>query len=309
MFQQRTLKKAISCTGRGLHNGKRVVLTLKPAEINHGIVFVRTDKKGSEHIKVCSENVIDTQLATTLGANGLSVSTVEHLLAALYGMGIDNLLVEVDSPELPIMDGSAAPFIYLIQSAGIEIQGEFKKFMEIKRPILVEDGDKRIYVYPSKEFKVTYTIDFHHPLLRNQTFSWVFSNVAFEKEIAKARTFGFLKEVEKMRSAGLAKGGTLDNAVVLGDYNILNEDGLRYKDEFVRHKILDLLGDLSILGAYVLGHIKVIKSGHELNHKFVNEILAQPSRVNIFNATSLDEDEQKKHKHIYTIKTYNGLRA
>jgi UDP-3-O-[3-hydroxymyristoyl] N-acetylglucosamine deacetylase len=292
-----------------LHNGKRVVLTLKPAEINHGIVFVRTDKKGNTFIKVCPENVIDTQLATTLGANGLSVSTVEHLLAALYGMGIDNLLVEIDSPELPIMDGSAAPFIYLIQSAGVEIQGGFKKFMEIKRPILVEDGDKRIYVHPSKEFKVTYTIDFYHPLLRNQSFSWVFSNVAFEKEIAKARTFGFLKEVEKMRSAGLAKGGTLDNAVVLGDYHILNEDGLRYKDEFVRHKILDLLGDLSILGAYVLGHIKVIKSGHELNHKFVNEILAQPSRINIFNASSPDEDEQMKHKHIDTIKTYNGLRA
>ncbi len=309
MFQQRTLKKAVSCTGRGLHNGKNVVLTLKPAEINHGIVFVRTDKKGSTSIKVCPENVIDTQLATTLGANGLSVSTVEHLLAALYGMGIDNLLVEVDSPELPIMDGSAAPFIYLIQSVGVEIQSGFKKFMEIKKPILVEDGDKRIYVSPSSEFKVTYTIDFYHPLLRNQSFSWVFSNIAFEKEIAKARTFGFLKEVEKMRSVGLAKGGTLDNAVVLGDYNILNEDGLRYKDEFVRHKILDLLGDLSVLGAYVLGHIKVVKSGHQLNHKFVNEMLAQPSRINVFNATPPEEDKQKKHKHIYAINTYNGLRA
>ena len=309
MFQQRTLKRDISCTGRGLHNGKKVILTLKPAEIDHGIVFVRTDKKGSPSIKVSRENVIDTQLATTLGSKGVSVSTVEHLLAALYGMGIDNLLIEVDSAELPIMDGSAAPFIYLIQCAGIEIQSGFKKFIEIKRPILIEDGDKRIYARPSREFKITYTIDFYHPLLRNQSFSWVFSNVAFEKEIAKARTFGFLKEVERMRSVGLAKGGTLDNAVVLGDYNILNEDGLRYKDEFVRHKILDLLGDLSILGAYVLGHIKVIKSGHQLNHKFVNEVLAKPSRVNVFNATSTDEAKQKKHMDIHTIKAYNSLGA
>jgi UDP-3-O-[3-hydroxymyristoyl] N-acetylglucosamine deacetylase len=309
MFQQRTLRRPISCTGRGLHSGKKVVLSLKPAEEDHGIVFVRTDKKDSPPIRVCPENVIDTQYATTLGHNGSKVSTVEHLLAALYGSGIDNLVVEVDSPELPIMDGSAAPFIYLIHSAGIEIQNGFKKFLEIKRPIVVEDGDKRIYVHPARDFKVTYTIDFYHPLLRNQSYSWLFSTVSFEKDIAKARTFGFLKEVEKMRSVGLAKGGTLDNAVVLSDYYILNEDGLRYRDEFVRHKILDLLGDLSILGAYLLGHVKVKKSGHQLNHRFVNELLSTPSRINIFRATTEDEDAKKHDGNVHYLQNYKSLRA
>ncbi|MFQ5900787.1 MAG: UDP-3-O-acyl-N-acetylglucosamine deacetylase [Thermodesulfobacteriota bacterium] len=308
MFHQRTLKKNITCVGKGLHSGKKVTLTLHPADSNEGIAFVRTDIRKSIPVKVKPENVVETHLATTLGSNGIRISTVEHLLAALYGMGIDNLRIEVDSPELPIMDGSAAPFIYLIQSAGIESQKGLKKFLVIKRPVKVSDGNKMISIYPAKECKISYTIDFNHPLLREQSISLRFSDRTFERDIARARTFGFLKEVEKLRAAGLAKGGSLDNVVVLGEFNVLNEGGLRYKDEFVRHKILDLMGDISLLGAYIIGHIKVFRSGHCLNHQLVRKVLASPASRKAF-VSPKAEKPNGASTGMPAFKIFSGLRA
>jgi len=273
-YRQRTLKEDVSCTGVGLHSGERVRLKLKPAPPNTGIRFIRTDLPGSPPIEATFKNVIDTTLATTIGYNGCRVSTIEHLMAALFGLGIDNAIVELDGPEVPIMDGSAAPFVFLIKTAGIRDQDEPKRFIVIKKPFKVEDGNRSVHIYPSRELKITYTIEFQHPLLRNQTYELTFSAKDFAEEISKARTFGFLKDVETLKQNGLAKGGSLDNAIVVDDFKILNEDGLRYKDEFVRHKILDFIGDLSIIGSPVIGHFNVKRSGHFLNQYMLKKLIS-----------------------------------
>lgn len=292
MFRQRTIKRAISCTGLGLHTGKKINLTLCPAEPNRGIIFIRKDISKRVEIEARVENVVDTRLATTLGKDGIRISTVEHLLAALYGLGIDNLIVEVDGPEIPILDGSAAPFVYLLQAAGITEQEEAKKFLIVKKKIEVTHGDSKVTILPYNLFRVSCTIDFDHPLLRTQSLSLICDTPTFQGEISKARTFGFLKEVELMRSMGLARGGSLENAIVIDEYRILNEEGLRYPDEFVRHKMLDLLGDLSLLGAYMIGHIRAYKSGHYLNCKTVKAIVSSGAAKHVIPAAEDTKEPQ-----------------
>jgi len=263
----------VSCTGIGLHSGHRVGLTIKPAPADSGIGFVRKDLSGHPVVEAHFQNVIDTNLSTSIGNNGFNVSTIEHLMAAFFGLGIDNARVELDGPEVPIMDGSSAPFIFLLKSAGIKEQKSPKRFFMIKKVFKVSEENRSICIYPSKELKISYTIDFHHPLLRNQKYELCFSGKDFVKEISRARTFGFLKDINLLRENGLAKGGSLDNAIVIDDFRIINEDGLRYKDEFVRHKILDFIGDLAILGAPIIGHFVVEKSGHFLNQTMLKELM------------------------------------
>ena len=277
-YNQRTLRREVGCTGIGLHTGERVGIKVRPAPPDTGICFVRTDLPGSPMIKASFENVVDTTLATTIGRNGCRVATIEHLMAAFFGLGVDNAVVEIDGPEVPIMDGSAAPFVFLLRSAGIKPQNKAKKFFVIKRPFHIEDGDRSVSISPSKELRIIYTINFNHPLLRDQTFDTTFSSKEFAKEISRARTFGFLKDVQALKKAGLAKGGSLDNAIVVDDFKILNEDGLRYEDEFVRHKILDFIGDLSILGAPVIGHFEVKRSGHFLNQEMLRKLMKSRDR-------------------------------
>jgi UDP-3-O-[3-hydroxymyristoyl] N-acetylglucosamine deacetylase len=272
-YKQRTLKDQVECTGIGLHSGERVHLNIRPAPSDTGIKFVRTDLDGHPMVQARFDNVYSTMLATTIGSNGCKVATIEHLMAAFFGLGIDNAVVELDGPEVPIMDGSAAPFIFLIKSAGIREQKSPKHFIVIKKPFKVDDGNRSVHIYPSKELKITYTIDFAHPLLRNQKYELRFSGREFVREISRARTFGFLKDVQTLKENGLAKGGSLDNAVVIDDFRIINEDGLRFEDEFVRHKILDFIGDLSIVGSPVIGHFVVEKSGHFLNQQMLKNLM------------------------------------
>lgn len=272
-YRQRTVRDETSCTGIGLHTGYPVTLTIKPAPADTGISFFRKDLPSRPSIKAGLENVVDTKLSTTLGCNGVRVSTVEHLMAALFGLGIDNARIELDGPEVPIMDGSAAPFVFLLRSAGVREQKSPKRFRVIKRPVEIHEGGRSVRITPSQELRISYAIDFNHPLLRNQTFDLRFSGKGFVKEISRARTFGFLRDVQTLRENGLALGGSLDNAIVIDDFRILNEDGLRYKDEFVRHKILDFVGDLALMGCPVIGHFAVKKSGHDLNHKLIKKLV------------------------------------
>lgn len=281
---QRTLRTQVSCTGIGLHSGAKITLTLHPAPAGSGIVFVRTDLSPAVEIPALAENVVDTTLATSIGKGGARVGTIEHLMAALSGLGIDNCRVELDGPEVPIMDGSAAPFVYLIQSAGIELQREMKRFLVIRKPVVVQDGEKEAKFLPAPQLSISFTIDFDHPLISNQAFRMDFSDRFFHREIARARTFGLYEEVETMKKMGLAKGGSLENAIVVDDFSILNPDGLRFPDEFVRHKILDSIGDISLVGMPVIGHLVAYKSGHALNHKLVTEVLADASAYEIIEA-------------------------
>ena len=273
-YRQRTIRDNIGCTGIGLHSGEKVSLTIKPAPPDRGIKFIRKDLAGRHVIKANFENVVNTHMSTTIGINGNRISTIEHLMAALFGFGIDNALIEIDGPEVPIMDGSSAPFIFLLKSVGIKVQKKPKQFIVLKKTLKVQEGNRSICIYPSKELKISYTIDFHHPLIKNQKYVLRFSGKDFIKEISKARTFGFLKDVQTLREAGLAMGGSLDNAIVIDDFRILNEDGLRYKDEFVRHKILDFIGDLAIIGSPIIGHFVVQKSGHSLNQAMLKKLIA-----------------------------------
>jgi UDP-3-O-[3-hydroxymyristoyl] N-acetylglucosamine deacetylase len=273
-YRQRTVRDDVSCTGIGLHSGEKVRLTVKPAPPDSGIRFIRKDLTHNRAIKAHFDNVVDTQLSTTVGSNGTKVSTIEHLMAAFFGLGIDNARVELDGPEVPIMDGSAAPFVFLLKSIGIKEQKKPKNFIILKRTLRVQDGDKSISIHPSKELKITYTIDFQHPLLKNQKYELHFSGKDFITEISRARTFGFLNDVQALRDAGLGLGGSLDNAIIVDDFRILNEDGLRYRDEFVRHKILDFLGDIAILGAPIIGHFVVERSGHTLNQAILKKLIA-----------------------------------
>ena len=249
-------------------------MTIKPAGVDEGIVFFRSDLPGSDGIRAECTNVSDTTLATTLGTNGTRVSTVEHLLSALFGMGIDNAIIETDSCEIPIMDGSSLPFVAFLKDAGIKSQGKSKKFVRIKKPVSVSDNEGRVAILPSPEFRITYDIDFRHPLIGKQSYDMIFSHNTYEKNICKARTFGFLQEVEYLQAKGLALGGSLNNAIVLDDEKIINKEGLRSPDEFVKHKVLDAIGDLSLLGMPIIGHFVAYKSGHRLNNLLLRKLLA-----------------------------------
>jgi len=255
-----------------------VYLRLKPAPEDHGIVFRRVDLDPCVDIPAKAENVGDTTLSTSLVNGDVKVSTVEHLLSAMAGLGIDNAIVEVNAPEVPIMDGSAGPFVFLIQSAGIQEQSSAKKFIRIKKKILVEDGDKTASFLPFDGFKVSFSIDFDHPAFQDRALeaSVDFSSTSFVKEVSRARTFGFMHEIEYLRSKGLAKGGSMDNAIVVDQYRVLNEDGLRYEDEFVKHKVLDAIGDLYLLGNSLIGEFRAHKSGHALNNKSLRQLISQP---------------------------------
>lgn len=279
MIRQRTLKNTIRATGIGLHTGNKVFLTLSPAPIDSGVIFRRIDSHPPVVIPGHPLNVQDTELATSLGKDGVRVSTVEHLMAALAGLGIDNCFVDLSSDEVPIMDGSAAPFVFLIQSAGILEQGAAKKFTRIKKSVEVRDGDKWARFDPFNGFKVKFTIDFDHPVFNGeeQTTEVDFSSTSFVREISRARTFGFMRDIEALRQKDLARGGSLENAIVIDDYRVLNEDGLRYKNEFVRHKILDAIGDLYLLGHSLIGSFTGHKSGHALNNRLLRELLNQQS--------------------------------
>lgn len=279
MIRQRTLKNAIRATGVGLHTGKKIYLTLNPAPINAGIVFRRTDITPSALINNDALGVKSTELATSLyNSDGIRVSTIEHLMAALAGLGIDNCIIDVSADEIPIMDGSAAPFVFLVQSAGILEQGAAKRFIRIKKPIEVQVDDKWARFEPFDGFKVKFTINFDHPVFESDTRTAEvdFSTTSFVKEISRARTFGFMKDIEELRRRDLVLGGSMDNAIVIDDYRVLNEGGLRYKNEFVRHKILDAIGDLYLLGRSIIGAFDGYKSGHALNNLLVRELLNQP---------------------------------
>ena len=278
MLRQRTLRNAIKATGIGLHTGEEVYLTLHPAPADNGIVFRRVDLDPVVEIPARAEHVGDTNLSTSLVFDGERVSTVEHLLAALAGLGIDNAYIDVSAAEVPIMDGSAGPFVFLIQSAGIEEQDAPKKFIRVKRKVTVEDGDKVASFLPFAGFKVSFTIDFDQPVFRDRSAhaEMDFASTSFVREVSRARTFGFMHEIEYLRSKGLARGGSFDNAIVVDDYRILNEDGLRYEDEFVKHKVLDAIGDLYLVGNSLIGEFRAYKSGHGLNNAAVRALLAQP---------------------------------
>ena len=278
MISQRTLKNVIRATGVGIHTGEKVFMTLRPAAVNTGIVFRRTDLEPAVEVPAFATQVGDTSMNTTLEHDGVRVSTVEHLMSAFAGLGIDNAYVDLSNAEVPIMDGSAGPFVFLIQSAGIEEQSAAKRFIRILKPVEVRRDDKWARIDPYDGFRVSFKIDFNHPVFRShQSFASVdFSTTSYLKEIARARTFGFMRDIEMLRERNLVLGGSMDNAVVLDDYRVLNEDGLRYEDEFVKHKVLDAIGDLYLLGHSLIGAYSGYKSGHELNNQLLRQLLRQP---------------------------------
>ncbi len=278
MIRQRTLKNIIRATGIGLHSGEKVYLTLRPAAVDTGIVFRRMDLDPMVEIPALAKNVGETTMSTTLVKDDVKVDTVEHLLSAMAGLGIDNAYVELSASEVPIMDGSAGPFVFLIQSAGLEEQDAAKKFIRILREVTVEDGEKRATFVPFEGFKVGFEIEFDHPVFagRTQTACVDFSSTSFVKEVSRARTFGFMRDIEFLRTNNLALGGSVDNAIVVDETSVLNEDGLRYEDEFVKHKILDAIGDLYLLGKSLIGEFRGYKSGHALNNLLLRTLLEQP---------------------------------
>ncbi|MFO7766953.1 MAG: UDP-3-O-acyl-N-acetylglucosamine deacetylase [Pelovirga sp.] len=276
MIFQRTLANKVSISGIGLHSGTRVNMHMRPAPANTGIIFHRTDGEMKVSIKACSNNVIDTRMATVLGRNGVTVSTIEHLMAALAAFSIDNLHIDIDGPEVPVLDGSAAPFVREFKQVGYVSLNEPRKFIAIRKPLEIIEGEKRISIIPSRFFRISFDIAFDHPAISVQNHSFKFDTESFCKEIASSRTFGFLHEVEYLKANGLARGGSLDNAVVIDDNGIMNPEGLRFQNEFVRHKILDAVGDFSLLGAPLLGHIRAFKAGHDLNAKMVKAIEENP---------------------------------
>lgn len=290
MVKQRTLKNEIRATGVGLHTGQKVYLTLRPAPIDNGITFRRTDLNPPADIPAYATNVGSTTLSTSIGDGDATVSTIEHLMSAMAGLGIDNAIVELSANEVPIMDGSAGPFVFLIQSAGIAEQAAPKKFIRILKTVTTTDGDKSAVFKPYDGFKVNFTIEFDHPVFKDRKLdaSVDFSTTSFVKEISRARTFGFMHEFEYLRSKGLVKGGSVDNAVVVDQFKVLNEDGLRYEDEFVKHKILDAIGDLYLLGHGVIGEYVAHKSGHGLNNKALRNLLSQKDA---WEFVSFDEEE------------------
>ncbi|APG27611.1 UDP-3-O-[3-hydroxymyristoyl] N-acetylglucosamine deacetylase [Syntrophotalea acetylenivorans] len=295
MIYQKTLQQPVKISGIGLHSGQEITMSLRPAEANTGIIFHRSEGERIVSIEASSANVVDTRMATVIGKGGLSVSTVEHLMAALAACGIDNLHIDIDGPEVPIMDGSAAPFIALLQDCGTRQLAANRKYLAIRKPITVVDGEKRVTLIPSRFFRISYDIAFDHPCISLQHRAVKVSENLFAKDLAPARTFGFLHEVEYLKANGLARGGSLENAVVIGEDSILNPEGLRFNDEFVRHKILDAIGDFSLVGYPILGHIKAYKAGHDINHQTVEKILASPD---CWQLVELGESPQKKTRAV-----------
>jgi UDP-3-O-[3-hydroxymyristoyl] N-acetylglucosamine deacetylase len=293
MNLQRTLKKEIVCSSIGLHTGRKVNMKLKPAPVDTGIVFIRKDLPDAQPIRAEFNNVCDTTLATSIGNNGVTVATVEHILSAFSGMGVDNATVELDSFEVPIMDGSALPFVELLKEVGTDIQGKTKKLLVIKKPVSVKEGNGNAILLPADEFKITYEIDFKHAAIGRQSYDMTFSDEKYEKEICAARTFGFLAEVEYMQAKGLALGGSLKNAIVLDEQKIINKEGLRFPDEFVKHKILDAIGDLFLLGMPIIGHFLAYKSGHRLNNLLLKELM---QRNDCWEIVSFFDKEQGSNK-------------
>ena len=279
MTRQRTLKNTIRATGVGLHSGNKVYMTLRPAPVDHGIVFRRIDLEPVVEVPAAAGLVTETTLCTGLTCGEAKIQTVEHLMSAAAGLGVDNMIVELSSAELPIMDGSSGPFVFLLQSAGIAEQDAPKRFIRILHPVEVRDGDKIARFVPHMGFRVSFTVEFDHPMIptAQSTASIDFSTAAYTKEVARARTFGFMRDLEYMRERNLGLGGSMDNAIVLDEFRVLNEDGLRYTDEFVRHKILDAIGDLYLAGRPILGAYEGFKSGHALNNKLVRALLAETS--------------------------------
>ena len=277
MRQQQTISRPIRCTGVGLHSGRRVSLALLPAPRDAGLVFIRKDIDSGVRVDALIKNIRPALLSTVVGVDGVQIQTTEHVLAAATGLGIDNLYIEVDAPELPVMDGSAAPFVRMILDAGIVTQDRHRSFLKIVRPVTVSEGEKSVTIRPASLSSITYTIDYDHPLIRRQDYLYRDSPEAFVCEIAPARTFGFLREVEALWDAGLGLGGSLQNTLILSDDGLLNEDGLRFADEFVRHKILDLIGDMALLGLPFIGEILAVRSGHALHARLVDKILESPA--------------------------------
>lgn len=276
MICQTTIARPTAISGIGLHTGQRINMTLRPADAGVGIVFHRKFDNHTVTIQAASENVVDTRMATVLGKGDVRVSTVEHLLSALSAYGVDNLHIDIDGPEVPIMDGSAAPFASIIEEAGQRRHPQSRKFLAIRKPVSVIDGEKRVSIIPSRFFRITFDIAFQHPCIALQQRSVKVTSTGFRRDLAPARTFGFLRDVEMLKEAGLARGGSLENAIVVDDERILNPEGLRFQDEFVRHKILDAIGDLSLIGYPILGHVRAFKAGHDVNHQLVQKLLDTP---------------------------------
>ena len=291
MIRQRTLRNSIKATGVGLHTGEKVLLTLSPAPVDTGIVFRRADLNPVAEIPARADLVGETTLSTCLIHNDARVSTIEHLLSAMAGLGVDNAYVDVTAPEIPIMDGSAAPFVFLLQSAGLVEQHAPKKFIRVKREVTVTDGDKSATFLPLEGFKISFGIDFDHPVFKHRaaTTEIDFSTTSFVREISRARTFGFVDEIEYLRSKGLARGGSMDNAIVIDDYKVLNNDGLRYEDEFVKHKVLDAIGDLYLLGYSLIGEYQAFKSGHALNNQALRTLISQKDAWEMVTFEDLDD--------------------
>ncbi|HTF99830.1 MAG TPA: UDP-3-O-acyl-N-acetylglucosamine deacetylase [Nitrospirota bacterium] len=270
---QRTINQSVSCQGIGLHTGKETTMTIKPAPADTGIVFIRTDA-GNAEIKAHAANTTATSYATTLGREGVSITTVEHLLSAFAGLGIDNAFVEIDAEEVPIMDGSARFFVRLIAAAGVQPLNAIQPLLKVTKPVFVRDGNKQVAIWPSETASISYFIDFNHPMLKEQSLQYQPSEEGYVREIADARTFGFLSDIKTLQANGLARGACLDNAIAVGEDSLLNRDGLRYEDEFVRHKVLDLMGDLMLAGMPIIGHVVAHKSGHALNARMIGKLLA-----------------------------------
>ena len=296
MIYQRTLAKEVKVTGIGLHSGKKVTLKLNPAEADSGIQFIRTDIPNSRPMKANALTVGTTENATTLGAGAEAIHTVEHLLGTLYGLGIDNCLIEIDGPEVPIMDGSGASFVFLLKETGIKNLNKSKKFLVILDTVRVEKDGKWAQFEPNKNLLIESTIVFAHPIIKTQSFGFEFSCETFIEDIARARTFGFARDVDMLKRKGLIKGGSLDNAIVLDDYKVMNPEGLRFDNEFVRHKILDTIGDVSLLGYEIAGKITTFKSGHNLHNLLCRKLLETPSAYEIVSASSLNAEVRDAHK-------------
>ena len=304
MYLQKTIQAEIKLKSIGLHSGRKVNMTIKPAGIDEGITFVRSDISGNNRIKADFVNVSDTTLATTIGLNGVRVATVEHLLSALRGVGIDNAVIEVDSPEVPIMDGSALPFVNILKATGTKVQNKGRKFLIVTKEVSVSDSEGEARLVPSEDFQITYTIDYPHPLIGSQTFNLVFSPEMYEKEICAARTFGFLKDVEYLQAKGLALGGSLNNAIVLDDHRIINKEGLRCPNELVKHKVLDAIGDLFLLGMPIIGHLIARKSGHRLNNMLVRKLISEKDAWKISNF-----EKNRKISDINKVELFDRLSA
>ena len=307
MHLQRTLKKEINCFSVGLHTGRKVNMKIKPAPVDTGIIFVRMDLPDAEPIHANYNNVCDTMLATSLGTNGVSVSTVEHILSAFNGMGVDNAIIELDSFEVPIMDGSALPFVNMLKEVGTHVQEKNKRLLIIKKPVSVTEGDASAELLPAKEFKITYEIDFKHPFIGKQSYSMTFSDEKYEKEICAAQTFGFLKDLEFLQAKGLALGGSLKNVIVLDDKKIINKEGLRIPDVFVKHKILDAIGDLFLLGMPIIGHFMAYKSGHRLNNLLLKELMRKKDCWEIVSCINNEEVHKLNYLKIPSFRILDAI--